>query len=162
MEKLNDNTVPLLGHYLPCSDQSIRFALNEQAAIRRDAPHKRLGELLLEHQLISAQELAVALRAQRVDRLRNCSLFAGFPAEALASLANVFEELTVDDGELLAGEGAQEGELLVLTVGEAEVFRLCDEETVSLGVVNVGEAVWGDGLSVWWAARGIGSSDRAM
>ena len=141
MEKLNDNTVPLLGHYLPCSDQSIRFALNEQAAIRRDAPHKRLGELLLEHQLISAQELAVALRAQRVDRLRNCSLFAGFPAEALASLANVFEELTVDDGELLAGEGAQEGELLVLTVGEAEVFRLCDEETVSLGVVNVGEAV---------------------
>ncbi len=118
------------------------FALDRQASIPNRTRHKRLGEVLLEHRLITPEELEASLRAQRVDRLRSCSLFADFPSEALAKLSDAFEEQTLEDGELLVRQGRSEADLHVLASGELEAFYVGDDhETAPLGVINAGEAI---------------------
>lgn len=142
MEQPIASSAPLLGSFLPCDAGCIESALAQQASLPAHVPHKRLGELLLETGLISPQDLRKALEAQRVARLRNCSLFAGFSGEELITLSGACEEVTVEAGEVFITEGHKESCLYILASGELEVFRTDKENAETLlATVPAGEAV---------------------
>ena len=60
-----------IGAYLGCDPTLLDQALAWQQQWAARGLHKRLGELLLELQLMSGDLLWAALRAQRLDRLRS-------------------------------------------------------------------------------------------
>ena len=66
--------VEKIGAYLGCDPALLEQALARQRQWAAQGLRKRLGELLLELQLMSGDSLWAALRAQRLDRLRRCAL----------------------------------------------------------------------------------------
>jgi hypothetical protein len=69
--------VDKIGVYLGCDPALLDQALAWQQHWADRGLRKRLGELLLELQLMSPDTLWAALCAQRLDRLRQCTVFAG-------------------------------------------------------------------------------------
>src|SRR5262249_55635426 len=69
------HSVEKIGAYLGCDPALLAQALAWQQHWAARGLRKRLGELLLELQLMSGDTLWVALRAQRLDRLRQCAVF---------------------------------------------------------------------------------------
>jgi CRP-like cAMP-binding protein len=131
-----------LGAYLLCPPGSIDAALGRQALLASRARRRRIGDILLEDELVSPEALRAAIAAQRVDRLRGCSLFADSSHDELRHLGKVFEEVTAETGELLIHQGGDETHLYVLASGTLEVFRTDAEgEEVALALVRPGEPV---------------------
>ena len=61
----------------------------------------RLGDVLVAAELVSRGDLLKSILAQRVDRVRGCALFANLPHTLLDLLAEGFEEISVDIGEMV-------------------------------------------------------------
>ena len=126
-----------LGDYLGCSRRVIESALDHQ-----DSVGQRLGEVLLAAEQISRDDLLASIKAQRLDRLRHCSLFAELDKEELITLAAGFEEMSVSSGEQVIHQDQEEPYLFVLAAGLLEVFRTSDEgEETRLSVVLPGEPI---------------------
>ena len=133
-------TAPRLGDYLDCPTEQIEFAIARQGGATD--PSKRLGEVLLDGRIISADRLQRALGAQRVDRLRSCPLFADFTRRELERVAIEFEEVTVAEGVTFIRQGNREHHLFVLASGTLEIYRETgDGERLDLGVAQAGEPV---------------------
>jgi hypothetical protein len=111
-----------LGAYLDCTPDAIESALGHSA--RDGAQSARLGDVLIAAELISRDDLLASIRAQRVDRLRGCSLFAELSRPLLELLADGFEEVSVDMGEQFITQDESEPYLYVLATGLVEVFVL--------------------------------------
>ena len=131
-----------LGQYLPCSSETIEAALRHQATSFGPSVHKRLGEVLVEGEVISTEDLLAGIRAQRMDRLRRCALFDGFAERDLRVLSDVFAEVTVESDDVFISQGGTERYLYVLACGELEVFRVdAWGEQLTLATVEEGEPV---------------------
>ena len=61
----------------------------------------RLGDVLVAAELVSRGDLLKSILAQRVDRVRGCALIANLPRTLLDLLAEGFEEISVDIGEMV-------------------------------------------------------------
>jgi adenylate cyclase len=141
MQQVAVESAPRLGSYLPCPTPLVREALEIQAGLPQTS-RKRLGALLVEASTISPEQLRASLEAQRVDRLRRCSLFANFPRSDLVQLSAAFDEITVDAGAVFINEGELDPHLFVVASGELEVF--CTDEQgdeVPIARVYPGEPV---------------------
>jgi len=131
-----------LGQYLKCPSQAIEEALDQVAPAVNDSPGKRLGEALLESRAVSEAELLDGLKAQRIDRLRACPLFAGLSGEELEALAAGFEEISMPAGERFITQDRTEPYLYVLASGRLEVYRIDDNgEPLRFAIVVPGEPI---------------------
>ncbi len=134
--------IPRLGEYLGLESGIIESALAERASGARGVASARLGEVLLHRGDIDRRRLDEAVRAQRVDRLRACALFASLSDGDLAVLAEHFEEVSVPTGEVFITQDSADDYLYVLASGSAQVYRSGPgDEDVELGRVAPGEPV---------------------
>lgn len=113
----------LLGEYLPCSRGSIRIAMQK----KRDAKvhgkvQKRIGELLIDLNTITEEDLKNALRQQRADRLGLCPVFESLSRTELSGISNHFTETSLSADQQFIFEGENDPTLYILVEGKLEVF----------------------------------------
>ena len=131
-----------LGEYLDCSQDAIQSALAKQVGDQGDPAYKRVGELLLEHEVISLDSLLAGIQVQRMDRLRSCPLFASLAKDDLAELSAVFQEVSLAKDEFIISQDDQDPYLYVLGSGRLEVFRTDEDgNETTLARVLPGEPV---------------------
>src|SRR5712691_3223466 len=87
-----------IGLYLRCDPTVLDQALACQQQCAAQGRHKRLGAILLEWRMVSRDTLWTALQAQRLDRLRSCSVFAGLDERELKALCGLVEERSIPAG----------------------------------------------------------------
>jgi len=142
MERKPPPTSRPLGDYLNCTEEQIENALSIQSTIPEDEEHRRLGDLLLETGAASLEQLLSAIEAQRIERLKACSLFSALSDEDLAELAAVFQEVTVDTDAQFITQDDHDPSLYVLAKGTCKVFRVDDgDQEIPLARVFPGEPV---------------------
>jgi len=113
-----------LGGYLLCSPAVIQNAVRlQEQSMKRGTGLKRIGQLLLESGSISQEELDVAIRKQRVDRLRLSPVFKMLSDVELAAISNRFTEVSIDPGKQFIFQDEPDPTLYILAVGKVEVYR---------------------------------------
>ncbi len=131
-----------IGEYLPCLPVDIDWALAVQADELASGNLKHLGEILVEREEITPEELENALEAQRIDRLRHCRFFANLPAADLARISNIAEEVEVVEGEHLLKEGERGDSMYVVASGAVMIYqREGDLGWVELGIARPGDVL---------------------
>ncbi len=118
----------LLGEYLPCSRGTIRIAMQKKREAKlAGQAQKRIGELLIDLEIIKQEELDNALRQQRADRLGLCSVFAALNRSELSAIGNQFSEISLGADKQFIFEGENDPTLYVLVEGKLEVFTKDDD-----------------------------------
>lgn len=113
----------LLGEYLSCSRGSIRIAMQKKRDAKvHDHSQKRIGELLIELETITQEDLDNALRQQRADRLGLCPVFESLNRAELAAIGNHFSETSLTSDQQFIFEGEDDPSLYILVDGKLEVF----------------------------------------
>jgi hypothetical protein len=130
-----------IGAYLGCDPALLDQALARQQQWAARGLRNRLGELLLELQCMSGDTLWTALRAQRLDRLRSCSVFAGLETHELTALCEFVQERTIHAGEEFIRQGDIGDRCFVVASGHAVVFQRDQDEEVLLSTVGPGECL---------------------
>src|SRR5690606_42143763 len=78
-----------IGDYLLCSKPVLQNAVKRQGqALKRGENPRPLGELLVETGAITPEEVEVAVRRQRVDRLRRCPVFSMLTDAELSAISS--------------------------------------------------------------------------
>ena len=117
----------LLGEYLPCSRGTIRIAMQKKREAKlAGQPQKRIGELLIDLEIIEQEQLDNALRQQRADRLGLCSVFESLNRSELSAIGNQFSEISLSADKQFIFEGENDPTLYVLVEGKLEVFTKDD------------------------------------
>ena len=107
-----------------CSPAVLENAVKQQGhALKLGESSKRIGELLLESGNITKEELDVAIRKQRVNRLRSCPVFNMLSNAELAAISNRFSEMTVPAGKQFIFQDEPDPTLFILASGRVEVYR---------------------------------------
>ncbi len=113
-----------IGEYLVCSQAVIQNAVKQQEqSIKAGNKPRKLGEILLEAGNISRDELDVAVRKQRVDRLRLSPVFGTLSNAELAAISNRFKEVSVEHGKQFIFQDEPDPTLYILASGKVEVYR---------------------------------------
>ncbi len=113
----------LLGEYLSCSRGSIRVAMQKKRDAKiRGKEQKRIGELLVELNTISEEDLKNALRQQRADRIGLCPVFESLSRTELSGISNHFSETSLSADQQFIFEGENDPTLYILVEGRLEVF----------------------------------------
>jgi len=138
---LSTTSAPL-GEYLTCSSHAIEEALASQTFSENKEQHKRLGDVLLDSKLISEEKLDEAVRNQRSDRLKACSLFSSLIDSEIDKLSYKFDEISLNAGEMLIEQDTKDNYLYVLASGRMQVYRVNDSgEEVHIATVEPGEPI---------------------
>ena len=130
-----------IGAYLGCDPALLDQALARQQQWAARGLRKRLGELLLELQCMSDDTLWTALRAQRLDRLRSCAVFAGLETHELEALCEFVQERTIHAGEEFIRQDDIGDRCFIVASGYAVVFQRDQDEEVLLSTVGPGECL---------------------
>ena len=130
-----------IGAYLGCDPALLDQALAWQQQWAARGLRKRLGELLLELQFMSGDTLWAALRAQRLDRLRSCAIFAGLETHELEALCEFVQERTIHAGEEFIRQDDIGDRCFIVASGRAVVFQRDQDEEVLLSTVGPGECL---------------------
>ena len=133
--------VEKIGAYLGCDPALLEQALARQRQWAAHGLRKRLGEILLELQLMSDDTLWAALRAQRLDRLRGCAVFAGLETHELEVLCEVVQERSIRAGEEFIRQDDIGDRCFIVASGQAAVFQGDGDEEVLLSTVGPGECL---------------------
>ncbi len=137
-------TSRLLGDYIDVPAETLADALTLQSAMR-DQGHDsggRIGEILLEMDAITLDQLLTAVQAQRVERLSACALFSALDEQALEDVSAVFQEISVPAGTQFITQHEKDPCLYVLAAGRLEVFLGDDREgEIRVASVFPGEPV---------------------
>ncbi len=113
----------LIGEYLPCSRGSIRIAMQKKREAKiQGKKNKLIGQILCELETITQEDLTIALRQQRADRLGLCPVFSGLNRAELSAIGNSFREISIEAGRQFIFEGEDDPTLYVLVDGQLEVF----------------------------------------
>lgn len=113
----------LLAEYLSCSRGSIRIAMQKKRDAKvRGKDQKRIGELLIDLDMISEEDLRNALRQQRADRLGLCPVFESLNRTELTGISNHFSEVSLSSDQQFIFEGENDPSLYILVEGKLEVF----------------------------------------
>src|SRR5437899_1299589 len=131
-----------MGLYLGCDQEVIDQALACQRQLAAQGLRKRLGEVLLERRIVSRDTLRTALKAQRLDRLRSCSVFAGLDERELETLCGLVEERSIPAGEEFIRQDDMGDRCFVLASGQAAVFQQDEDgEDIVLSMLGPGECL---------------------
>ena len=133
--------VAKIGVYLGCDPALLDQALAWQRHWAARGLRKRLGELLLEWQLMSPDTLWAALCAQRLDRLRQCAVFDGLETHELEALCEFVQERSIPAGEEFIRQNEIGDRCFIVASGQAVVFQCDEDEEVLLSTVGPGECL---------------------
>lgn len=113
-----------LGDYLVVSRPVLQNAVKKQGqALKRGQPPRPLGELLVESGDISGDERDMAVRRQRIDRLRRCPVFAMLSEAELTAISQRFREVSILPGRQFIIQDEPDPTLYVMASGKVEVYR---------------------------------------
>ena len=90
---------------------------------------------------MSNDTLWTALRAQRLDCLRRCAVFAGLETHALTVLCECVQERTIHAGEEFIRQDDIGDRCFIVASGHAVVFQCDQDEEVLLSTVSPGECL---------------------
>lgn len=131
-----------IGTYLQCPPEALRWALEQQARLAAQGQHRRLGELLVEAQLMSRDALLAALHVQRLARLQRSPIFAGVAAAALEAMSSVVQERRVMAGEEFIRQDTASDCFYIVITGRVSVLRRDPQgEDVLLATMGPGECL---------------------
>ncbi len=117
-----------IGDYLVVSSPVLQNAVKKQGQeLKRSSKSRPLGEILLEDGDISKEELELAIRRQRIDRLRHCPVFATLSNMELAAISTRFTEVSVPPGRQFIVQDEPDPTLYVIAKGKVEVYRTTPE-----------------------------------
>jgi len=129
-----------IGAYLSCPTDAIEWAVAVQAAELASGGVKPIGEILLEREQITREQLKDALARQRIDRLRQCALFADMSDCELARIGEIADEVNLAAGQELLRQDQRGDSLYTVVSGRVLIFRRCEHlEGVPVGVALPGE-----------------------
>jgi serine phosphatase RsbU (regulator of sigma subunit)/CRP-like cAMP-binding protein len=131
-----------IGYYLNCGFDLVSQGLNLQKRLASMGIKKRLGEVMLESQVISQDSLKEAIYSQRLDRLRMCRLFAGLTDDELLKFCDLVQEKDVAGGEDFIQQDSTGDCFFVIVEGDFLVYRKGDYgEEIPLETVEPGECL---------------------
>jgi hypothetical protein len=131
-----------IGKYLSCSPADIDWALTVQADESAAGNAKRLGEILVEREMITPEELTAALNAQCIHRLRRCPILSGLPAAEIDRIGAIAEEVRLAEGEGLLKEGQRGDSMYVVVSGEIMIYQGHeDSKRTTLGIAQPGNVL---------------------
>ena len=120
----------ILGEYLPVSRGAVRMAMQKKREARlKGKPVKSIGEILIETGAITREDLDIAVKKQRADRLGQCPVFASLSSTELIALGSNFKEISLPADRQFIMQGENDATLYVLVAGRVEVFRMDDDGT---------------------------------
>src|SRR5262245_45319414 len=90
---------------------------------------------------MSDDTLWTALRAQRLDRLRSCAVFAGLKTNELKALCECVQERTIHAGEEFIRQDDIGDRCFIVAPGHAVVFQRAQDAEVLLSTVGPGECL---------------------
>lgn len=112
-----------LGSYLPCDDETIKRGLSVQHQQSLKGIQTKLGEVLVELQIITKDNLNKAIYKQRFDCLKMCPLFLSMTEDELADFCDLVNEIIVAKGEVIMRQDTAGDCFFVLVGGRATVYR---------------------------------------
>ncbi len=116
-----------IGDYLRLSPSDVEWAASVQAAELASGNEKRFGQILLEREEITEDQLRAALNAQCIDRLRRCHFFADLTDDELAEISAVTEEVRLAEDEDLFKEDQRGDSVYVVASGRMVMYHRCDD-----------------------------------
>ncbi len=129
-----------IGEYLQVPPSVIDWAISVQREELSFGNVKPIGEILLEREQITYENLMDALARQRVDRLRQCALFADLSDADLEWISKRSEEVTLTVGQALTKEDERGDSVYALLSGRLLLYRRHDHtEGNAVGVAVPGD-----------------------
>ena len=136
-----------IGEYLRCNPVEIESAASAQIARIGSRKFKLIGEILVERELISWQNLVAALAEQRCDRLRKCLFFADWTDDELGQLSRNIEEVSLRAGESLLRRGDRGDSMYLVATGRIILYRQSGHSgELPVGVACPGEVIGEKGI----------------
>ncbi len=137
-----DSKIKKLCQYIKCNQEDILKCLEIQEKTKDNKQLKRIGDILLEEGMVSKKDYKAAVSAQRIDRLRLCSLFSSLTTTELKIIAKGAEEISLKARTTLFFEGDHGDYFYVMAHGEALVYRKGDyDEKIPLSIIKPGDSV---------------------
>ncbi len=131
-----------IGYYLKCDFDLVSQGLSLQKRLASMGIKKRLGEVMLESQVISQDSLKEAIHCQRLDRLKMCRLFSGLTDDELLKFCDLVQEKDVAGGENFIHQDTSGDCFFVIVEGDSLVYRTGDYgEEIPLETVEPGECL---------------------
>jgi adenylate cyclase len=131
-----------IGGYLSLKKESIEQVLELQNALRESDIAKLSGEILVETEKVSADELRSALDRQKIDIMKRLPVFASIPIRALRILSPMMEHVFIrEDVECVSQDGSGDHLYIVLD-GTARAYWLDDiAGRMDLGLLGPGDII---------------------
>ena len=131
-----------IAEYLQCDPETLEKALLRQKELAETGVEMHLGEILLEMEAISREDLIGALHDQRLDRLLTSPVFSGLDEEELRDITRFVGERSVATGEEFIRQGQMGDCLYVIAHGQAAVFwEDGTDEEIRLATLGSGESI---------------------
>lgn len=113
-----------LGEYLVVSAGTLKNAVKRQGhMLKLGQKVKRIGEILVENNEISREDLEIAIRKQRIDRIKICPVFATLTGTELSAVSSKFTEVSIPAGEQFIYQDTPDPTLYIIASGRVEVYR---------------------------------------
>jgi len=113
-----------IGKYLVVSPGTLKNAVKRQGhMLKHGQAVKRIGEILVENNEISREDLETAIRKQRTDRIKACPVFSTLTGTELSALSSKFTEVSVPAGEQFIYQDQPDPTLYVIASGRVQVYR---------------------------------------
>lgn len=132
-----------LGDYLVISRPALQNAVKKQGQeLKRGGAVRKLGEILVQDGDITGAELELAIRRQRVARLRRCPVFSTLSEMELAAISTRFVEVSVPPGTQFIVQDEPDPTLYVIATGKVEVYRITlDGRHIHIALVGPPEPI---------------------
>ncbi|MGR3179563.1 MAG: GAF domain-containing protein [Candidatus Anammoxibacter sp.] len=142
MKKNSKRQRKKIGEHLGCEKDVVIKALARQKQLAAKGEHERLGNILVELDAITREELISAIHAQRLDSLHNFSVFAGLDDNELNSIFDFVEEKELVADEEFFKQDTDSNCLFLIIDGEAVVYRRDEDGAeIKLNTVGSGECI---------------------
>ncbi len=131
-----------IGHYLSCDSSLINQGLELQQELASKGITKFMGEILIDLEAITQDDLKTAISHQRFNRIKISHLFNELCDDHLNQICNSLQEQEIPAGETFIQQDSKGNCFYLLVRGEAQVYRVgdYDEETI-LAILGPGESV---------------------
>ncbi len=125
-----------------CDLGAIEKAVDLQNKLAVEGVAKPLGEILVDMDAITRDDLISSIHMQRFDRLQGFSVFAGINNRELSRICNYVHERNISCGEEFILQDAKSDSLFLIIKGKALVFRRDEDgEEIHLSTVEQGECI---------------------
>jgi len=141
-EPMDMRSTDKIGQYLSCDTSVINKGLELQQELASKGINKFMGELLIELEAITQDDLKTAINHQRFNRIKISHLFNELCDDDLNQICETLQEQEIPAGKAFIHQDSKGDCFYLLVRGKAQVYRIgdYDEETI-LAILGPGESV---------------------